>query len=413
MRVGLLHCNILAAHCLERTAAHRRVALRASQQRLPLKQTLHNLMLDATRLTRSGKLAEITAAIQRAVRGGTRTLRALVADPLAGPRRREVPSRFAEDTMPHARHAWQPQPVRTPAADTAIGPQFRAASFGNTAGERAYKLFVPSIRHPRPLPLVVMLHGCTQDPDDFATGTRMNELAEAQGFVVLYPEQPKSANGSRCWNWFNGGDQQRGRGEPSIIADMTRHVIATESVDLNRVFVAGLSAGGAMAATMARTYPELFAAVGVHSGLPHGAAHDVMSAFSAMRKGVDAKAAAPDDDAYAIPTIVFHGDNDTTVHPGNGHEVIEQVRAMPAHGAQAPAADTPVVERGRVPAGHEFTRTVYPDERGTSRAEHWLVHGAAHAWFGGDPQGSYIDPHGPDASQEMLRFFMQHPKRQA
>jgi poly(hydroxyalkanoate) depolymerase family esterase len=279
---------------------------------------------------------------------------------------------------------------------------------------------VPGGKNGQPLPLIVMLHGCKQNPDDFAAGTRMNELAEATQCLVLYPAQSRSANSGGCWNWFNGGDQQRDRGEPSIIAGMTRKVIATYPVDPRRVYIAGLSAGGAMAAIMGTTYAELYAAVGVHSGLPHAAAHDVMSAFAAMRKGpaaarerlgIDESTVAP-----PLPTIVFHGDRDATVHPSNGEQVISQATPIAvADGVvDAVTAPPPVVsvEQGRASGGHAYTRTVHRDATGrASGIEHWLVHGAGHAWSGGDTSGSYTDPKGPNASREMLRFFLEHPKK--
>jgi poly(hydroxyalkanoate) depolymerase family esterase len=245
-----------------------------------------------------------------------------------------------------------------------------------------------------------MLHGCTQNPDDFAAGTRMNALAEAQGWLVLYPAQAGAANGSGCWNWFRREDQRREEGEPSLIAGMAREVRARYEADARRVYVAGLSAGGAMAAVMGAVYPELFAAVGVHSGLPYGAAHDLPSALAAMREG----RGAPQHLAAgaARPTIVFHGDRDATVHPRNGEGVVQAAR-----GALAGAALGRVV-RGEVPGGHRYTRTVYAGAEGRPVVEGWLVHGAGHAWSGGSPRGSYTDPRGPDAAREMLRFFSAH-----
>ena len=285
----------------------------------------------------------------------------------------------------------------------------------NMGGMRAYKLYIPSGARTQPLPLVVMLHGCKQNPDDFAAGTRMNHLAESEGFFVLYPAQTKAANGLGCWNWFRGANQRRDQGEPSIIAGMTREVIASHPIDPRRVYVAGLSAGGAMSAIMASTYPELYAAVGVHSGLAHGAAHDVMSAFAAMREGPAATRARHDaaDPQRAVPTIVFHGDQDATVHPNNGDHVIAQAKpAAPVEelidGMPADAVYT--VERGQVDGGRAYTRTIHRDASGQSTGiEHWVVHGSGHAWSGGSAKGSYTDPQGPDASREMLRFFAEHP----
>jgi poly(hydroxyalkanoate) depolymerase family esterase len=254
-------------------------------------------------------------------------------------------------------------------------------------------LYVPSGYTGEPVPLVVMLHGCTQDPDDFATGTQMNKLAEELNCLVVYPAQSMQANSSRCWNWFSAVDQQRGQGEPSIIAGITREVMGSHAVDPKQVYVAGLSAGGAMATIMGTQYPELYAAVGVHSGLPFASAQDLPSALAAM-KGDFRRPANP---SKAIPIIVFHGDRDTTVHPANGDELIAQ-------GARQMAKDI-VVEPGKVPDGHAYTRTVHQREDGAPHAEQWLIHGAGHAWSGGSANGSYTDGKGPDASREMMRFF--------
>jgi len=211
--------------------------------------------------------------------------------------------------------------------------------------------------------------------------------------IVLYPAQAPRSNISKCWNWFQPGDQRRGRGEPALLAAMTRHIVATQPVDPARVYVAGLSAGGAMAAILGREYPELFAAVGVHSGLPPGAAHDVASAFSAMKNGPSAPAP---DAAAGAPVIVFHGDRDTTVHPDNGEHVVG-----------TPSGGTRHEQTGD--AGRRFTQSVFTAEDGSVVAEHWVVHGAGHAWSGGSADGSYTDVRGPDASREMLRFFLAHP----
>jgi poly(hydroxyalkanoate) depolymerase family esterase len=269
---------------------------------------------------------------------------------------------------------------------------FSDGQFTNEAGTRAYKLYVPDSYRGEPVPLLVMLHGCAQDPDDFAIGTQMNVLAEEIPCLVVYPAQSAQANHSRCWNWFNEADQQRGQGEPSIIAGITRHIMDTHAVDPGQVYVAGLSAGGAMATIMGTLYPELYAAVGVHSGLPFASADDLPSAFAAM-KGEFKRRHAP---GRTVPIIVFHGDQDPTVHHAAADELIAQ-GAHPAKGS--------VVEPGRVPDGHAYTRTLHHRDDGNVHAEHWLVHGGGHAWFGGNPRGSYTDGRGPDASREMLRFF--------
>ena len=282
--------------------------------------------------------------------------------------------------------------LRTPSAPFQTQPSgaaFLSGTYSNAAGSRPYRLYVPSRRAAR-APLLVMLHGCTQTPEDFAAGTRMNSLAEEAGMLVLYPAQVASANQQRCWNWFNPADQQRDSGEPALIAGMARQVIAEHEGDPARVFVAGLSAGGAQAAIMARTYPDLFAAIGVHSGLACGAANDMVSAFAAMRQG------KPGQGQHAVPCIIFHGDADHTVN----------LRNAAAVAGQAGVAGQAEVTQGRVPGGLAYTRT---SQRGsTGRAvEQWVVHGAGHAWSGGSPDGSYTEPRGPDASREMLRFFLE------
>jgi poly(hydroxyalkanoate) depolymerase family esterase len=289
--------------------------------------------------------------------------------------------------------------------------QFLAGTYSNAAGSLDYKLFIPSGYRGRPLPLVVMLHGCKQDPDDFAIGTRMNELAEERQCLVVYPAQAQRANGFRCWNWFNAVDQQRDQGEPSMIAGITLDVIDTFNADRRRVYIAGLSAGGSMAVIMGTTYPELYAAVGVHSGLAYGGASDLYSAIVAMRSGARFALAHKDHEAATIAsarvmsTIVFHGDMDTTVHPDNGDIVLAQSASNLVDGALVQATDM-TVEQGQISDGHAYTRTIHTDKAGAPVAEQWLVHGAGHAWSGGSASGSFTDPKGPDATREMLRFLL-------
>ena len=352
-------------------------------------------LLDATRLVRSGKLREATAAIQSALRGDPATspaeLKRAGADAIDGFCR-------VVDEAPRGRDAGR----------------FVTRSYSNAAGSRQYKTYIPASHAGHgSAPLLVMLHGCKQGPDDFAAGTRMNALAEEHGFIVVYPAQAGKANVSKCWNWFQAEHQQRDAGEPSVIAGITREVVAAHGLDARRVYIAGLSAGGAMAAVMGTTYPDLYAAVGVHSGLAYAAARDLPSAFAAMRgeKSKRARRKARDaPSARAVPTIVFHGDSDTTAHPSNVQEVIEQasLRSASLKADENGFADYErSVERGET-GGRAFTRTTYRDVGGKPVMEQWLVHGAGHAWCGGSTEGSYSDPSGPDASREMLQFFLQH-----
>jgi poly(hydroxyalkanoate) depolymerase family esterase len=397
-------------------------------------------MLEATRLTRAGRLTEATALIRRMLRGETAPGTTFGdADDLV-PVERQPPTidaksaTFAQTDRPLLDAATSAQPHMIHALRTLLdrvtrrsglaarglkptaplttpdivpeGGKFIAATYSNPAGSRAYKLYIPSRHQGQALPLVVMLHGCTQSPDDFAAGTRMNVIAEEKACFVVYPAQPSGANPAKCWNWFRPADQRRGQGEPSLVAGITRQVMRDYSVDPRRVYIAGLSAGAAAAVVMGAAYPDLYAAIGVHSGLSCGAATDLSSALLAMQRGELAAAfgagdilAAPGE-GPAVPTIVFHGDRDTTVHPRNGDHVIAQ--SMRATSAQKQ------VQRGRVPGGHAYTRTVHTDASGQAILEHWDIHGAGHAWSGGSPAGSYTDPRGPDATREMLRFFLEH-----
>ncbi|HEV7874987.1 MAG TPA: PHB depolymerase family esterase, partial [Enterovirga sp.] len=290
------------------------------------------------------------------------------------------------------------QPVPQPLPP---GARFEERLYADANGERAYKVYVPSGYDGQPLPLVVMLHGCTQSPDDFAAGTQMNQLAEERNVLVAYPAQAQSANAQKCWNWFNAADQKRGSGEPALIAGITRQIMRDFAVDPARVYAAGLSAGGAAAAIMGATYPDLYAAIGIHSGLACGAARDMPSAFAAMRQGGAAAApAGKGASGRRVRVIVFHGDQDKTVNPVNGDQVMAQFKD-----SEARAGD---VMRGQSQGGLAYTRNVQADPDGTPVFEQWLIHGAAHAWSGGSSNGSYTEPRGPDASREMLRFFLDH-----
>lgn len=265
-------------------------------------------------------------------------------------------------------------------------------------GDGEYRLFIPPNAAKGQLPLVVMLHGCSQDPDDFAAGTSMNEAAASAGFAVLYPAQSKAANSQLCWNWFDAMHQQRGSGEPALLAAMTHHAMTNHPIDPERVYIAGLSAGGAMAAILGETYPDVYAAVGVHSGLAARAAGDLSTAVSAMQGRNTFFVSNPS----GMPTIVFHGDADGIVHARNGTQVIEAC-------VGGDAAVESVILSGL--GGRDATRSLHRANDGSIVAEHWVVHGASHAWSGGSRSGSFADDLGPDASSEMLRFFSEHPRR--
>jgi poly(hydroxyalkanoate) depolymerase family esterase len=331
--------------------------------------------------------SRIAATIDRALRDA-----GLVRDAAPSPRpsvEPEAPASSPPLSLP------APPPADTDRAPDAQG-SFVTRALRTAGGERPYKLFTPAAST-GPRPLVVMLHGCTQDPDDFALGTRMNELAQAQGIHVLYPMQRPNDNASRCWNWFRPSDQTRDRGEPAAIAAMTRQVMQDAGIDARRVYVAGLSAGGAMASILAREYPELYAAVGVHSGLAARAAQDVGSAFAAMH-GRAPRTAPADRDRLRVPVIVFHGARDLTVHPVNARTVIESHRVGESLGVQ------------RAEAGRGYTREVFQGGVDSVDGECWILDGGGHAWFGGSTRGSHVDPDGPDASAEMLRFFLEHAR---
>lgn len=368
---------------------------------------LNRTMQEAMQLMQSGDLQAATRAIQRGLHAESATpavgAAAARADFIEGSCR--VVDERAADPAQAPAVGTQDEP-----AQTRRDGEFRDHRFEGEAGVMHYKLFIPAGLGDAVPPLIVMLHGCTQSPDDFARGTRMNALAQEQGYVVAYPAQAQSRNAGKCWNWFRTGDQQRGQGEPALLAALTAHLVRKHRLDDRRVYVAGLSAGGAMAAVLASTYPDLYAAIGVHSGLPFGAAHDLPSALAAMKQGAAAPSSrAPATRMSTVPAIVFHGDRDTTVDPCNGAGVIAQSIGATSQDCGLPEAHA-TVERGCTPDGRSYTRTIHKDDAGTVIAEQWLVHGAGHAWFGGDPAGSYTDPSGPDASEHMLRFFSERAR---
>lgn len=389
-------------------------------------------MAEALRLTRAGRLTEATAVLQRGLASaGTagphewtapqhladlghlrflvsnsrpvrwpEVLRAYAASPCQGlieGLQAALPG-LADTVLP----AGWPGGARSPSggaaarAAAALGGEIRHLIHTESAGTRSYDLYIPTSYAGEPVPLVVMLHGGKQNGLDFAAGTRMNQFAEQRTFLVAYPEQSTAANGGRYWNWFSAADQEANAGEPAIIAGITREVMRDLVVDPTRVYVAGFSAGGAMAAVMAATYPDLYAAVGVHSGIAYGAAHDIGSAFAAMRTGGMPAATS------VVPLIVIHGDQDTIVAPVNADKVIASRLAA----GDITGQDAPITARSD--GGRGYTRTVHRNLDGIAVAESLIVDGGGHAWYGGSAVGSYTDSDGPNSSAETIRFFLQH-----
>lgn len=368
--------------------------------------TIERALASAGLDTTSGPMRGVTDTIRRALsRGGPAAPAAFRGD---DPSIVDVEPRVVDD--PH-------EALRPAVCPPESSGTFTTREFTNQAGTRAYKVYVPAKPADAPRPMVVMLHGCTQSADDFAAGTGMNRLADEHGFLVVYPEQAPHANMSKCWNWFKPQDQVRDAGEPSLIAGIVGDVAARHGADPRRVFVAGLSAGAAMAVVLGETYPEVFAGVGAHSGLPYGSAHDVPSAMAAMKGGrsgmpglrnLPGAAAGPRrKPVHAVPIIVFHGDRDHTVQHSNAAQIVHE--AIEAHAAEGTVLQQRS-QRATAVGGRQYSRTVHADANEQSRIEAWTLHGGGHAWAGGDASGSYTDGQGPDASAEMVRFFLAQPR---
>ena len=416
-----------------------------------------NMLGEATELMYSGNLMEATEAIQRALNGqgpmapikpvvninpvvnlkpiinlkpafnlrGKADVEDAVVRDRSTPRRRAT-STFAASAASAAAAFAAASPAMAKAATATASPpagkatlpevpgSFERITFMHAGARHHYRLYVPpGAGAATPMPLVLMLHGCTQDADDFALGTGMNQEAATANALVLYPAQARNANPNGCWNWFEPAHQHRGQGELALLVAMVQDVGTRHPVDQQRVYAAGLSAGGAMAALLGREYPDVFAAVGVHSGLQAGAADNMMAALSAMNNGAKLGAQAPSgphaSGAAQPALIVFHGDADSTVHAKNGEQLVKAALQNTLGGQAAATQET---QQGQSNAGQRFTRTTY---RATPSAEvlaeHWVLHNAGHAWSGGNAKGSYTDARGISASQEMLRFFLAHPRK--
>jgi poly(hydroxyalkanoate) depolymerase family esterase len=371
-----------------------------------MKYRVLDVMGDVLGLVKKSDLGGATALIRKALSGETRRAsesgetKASPSRPGAKviplPPRRPLGETLrllrARPIMPEGLpDAPEPGPARE------VSERFLKRTYSGPAGSLNSRLYVPADHERRELALVLMLHGCNQDPEDFACGTRMNALAEEFGLIVAYPHQPRLANPSGCWNWFDRRHQNRGAGEPANLAGLTQALAKEFDVRRDRVFAAGLSAGGAMAEILAVTYPDVFDAVGIHSGLPYKSAGDVPSAFAAM-KGTAAFSSAPlaASDRHARKIIV-HGLADGTVNPVNGERLLDEIERETS--LTRSDLDWPI-EGGRV------SRTALKDSDGRPVAEQWLVEGGGHAWFGGDKRGSFTQTVGLDASRVMVRFFL-------
>ena len=366
-----------------------------------------NAIRDALSLVRNSKVIEATGVIRAALSGG----KIEVADDVANSKLLRIPTTISSPSNASTNSVSKTSSARTlepkkiekfgsakaPRAPSVTG-DFTSRNFRHSERNLSYMLYVPSHSSGREQSLLLMLHGCTQNPTDFALGTQMNRLADEFNIIVAYPLQPKTANSSGCWNWFDARHQKHGFGEPAVLAALTESLRSQFSVAENRVFAAGLSAGGAMAEILASTYPQQFSAVGVHSGLPYGAASSLAHAFGAMKGTSKIEPRLDTKIERQSRRIVFHGSTDATVHPSNADRIVNHARRH--------SSKLTHVEFTKELNGRSVTRTILQDENGASVIEQWVVTGGGHAWFGGNGQGSYTDPKGPDASREMVRFFL-------
>ena len=361
----------------------------------------------ALSLVRKSNLIEATALIQRALSAGeidllnhARSSKLSSLSPAV-----QLPSHTSPETSldprPHGllrhRKARKSQPTQVDTNPGTIS-NFTSRIYRHVERNLSYMLYVPLEVSGRERSLLLMLHGCRQSPDDFAAGTQMNRLADEFNIIVAYPLQPQTANSSGCWNWFDARHQKHGSGEPAMLAGLAESLRREFNIAKNLVFAAGLSAGGAMAEILASTYSQQFEAVGVHSGLPHGAATSLGNAFAAMKGASKLEKGLNENSAGQSRRIIFHGSVDAIVHPSNSERIVNQARSR--------SRQLKEVGLTKVVNGREVRYTIFQDLHGRSVVEQWLVKGGGHAWFGGNSGGSYTDPKGPDASCEMVRFFL-------
>lgn len=293
--------------------------------------------------------------------------------------------------------------------------EWRTGRYAGPAGTRHYDLYLPPRRSRAPLALVVLLHGCQQTSVRFAEDTGFAAAARREGFAVLAPRQETRHQVQRCWRWYSDGHQRRGAGEPALIVGMVEEVRdrawADDGVriDHRQVYVAGLSAGAAMSLILAATYPDVFAAAGIHSGTAYRSAVRGIGAISAM----GAVSEPPADLGLAgqiAPLVVVHGTGDRVVRPTNADRIVDQWLASRERVARRgldrirPLAMT----SSSVVDGRRCIRTRWYSARGRRMLEYWRVDGLAHAWSGGARKADFIDPDGPDATALLLAFFRRH-----
>ena len=360
----------------------------------------NSAMRRADELVRAGNPMGATEAIQSALGAGGLGGMNKTMNPAINPLNRATIGKGLRETLTGLRTGMSKSAISVgDVAEPTLpqGARFYSGTFACAAGSRDYRVYIPDLKGAAPAGLIMMLHGCTQSPVDFAKGTAMNQLADTHGLIVVYPAQSRGANMQSCWNWFAPADQMRDAGEPAILAGLAQQMQREHTIPTGRTFVAGLSAGAAMAVILGQTYSDVFDAVGAHSGLPYKAAHDMPSAFAAMGEGVSGS-----NTGQTIPTIVFHGDADHTVNATNGQTIADA----------ATPSGTELLDDGTT-NGRKFTRRTTLSPAGNAVMEHWSITGLGHAWSGGKSAGSYTDPTGPDASTEMVRFFLDLPTKRA